>query len=149
MRITPAASAVTLDVPCSQVTAGTVLFEAPITMRATATGAGSMLSGIGRLVAAAQARETPVQRLADTIAGRFCYTVIGASAATFAFWTLAGALRPLWARADCMPQTTSVLVSNLCRWQLQIAVGCEARMLCFSCACSTAPIQIFLNLHAV
>ena len=71
-------------------TAGTVLFEAPITMRATSTGAGSTLSGIGRLVAAAQAREAPVQRLADTIAGRFCYTVMGASAATFAFWTLAG-----------------------------------------------------------
>ena len=76
----------------TQVTAGTVLFEAPITMRATSTGAGSTLSGIGRLVAAAQAREAPVQRLADTIAGKFCYTVIGASAATFAFWTLAGAL---------------------------------------------------------
>ena len=75
-----------------QVTAGTVLFEAPITMRATSTGAGSTLSGIGRLVAAAQAREAPVQRLADTIAGRFCYTVIGASAATFAFWSLAGAV---------------------------------------------------------
>ena len=71
-----------------------MLFEAPITMRATSTGAGSTLSGIGRLVAAAQAREAPVQRLADTIAGRFCYTVIGASAATFAFWTLAGG-RPL------------------------------------------------------
>ena len=67
-----------------------MLFEAPITMRATSTGAGSTLSGIGRLVAAAQAREAPVQRLADTIAGRFCYTVMGASAATFAFWTLAG-----------------------------------------------------------
>lgn len=62
-----------------------------MTMRATATGAGSTLSGISRLVAAAQAREAPVQRLADTIAGRFCYTVMGASAATFAFWTLAGA----------------------------------------------------------
>lgn len=94
MYATPAASIFTWGTPCWQVTAGTVLFEAPITLRATATGAGSTLSGIGRLVAAAQAREAPVQRLADTIAGRFCYTVIAASAATFAFWTLAGALRP-------------------------------------------------------
>ncbi len=85
-----------------QVTAGTVLFEAPITMRATSTGAGSTLSGIGRLVAAAQAREAPVQRLADTIAGHFCYTVMGASAATFAFWTLAGELPSLYGLTCCV-----------------------------------------------
>ncbi|CAL8460709.1 g240 [Coccomyxa elongata] len=72
------------------VTAGTVVFEAPITVRATSTGAGSTLAGIGRLVAAAQAREAPVQRLADTIAGRFCFSVMAASAATFAFWSTLG-----------------------------------------------------------
>ncbi|EIE25451.1 heavy metal translocatin [Coccomyxa subellipsoidea C-169] len=75
----------------SLVTAGTVVFEAPITVRASSTGAGSMLAGIGRLVAAAQAREAPVQRLADTIAGRFCFSVMAASAATFAFWSTLGA----------------------------------------------------------
>ncbi|BDA41935.1 probable copper-transporting ATPase SynA [Coccomyxa sp. Obi] len=72
------------------VTAGTVVFEAPITVRATSTGAGSTLAGIGRLVAAAQVREAPVQRLADTIAGRFCFSVMAASAATFAFWSTLG-----------------------------------------------------------
>lgn len=75
-----------------QVTAGTVVFEAPITVRASSTGAGSTLAGIGRLVAAAQAREAPVQRLADTIAGRFCFSVMAVSAATFAFWSTLGAL---------------------------------------------------------
>ena len=44
-----------------------------------------------RLVADAQAREAPVQRLADVVAGRFCYGVMAASSATFAFWSLAGA----------------------------------------------------------
>lgn len=44
-----------------------------------------------RLVADAQAREAPVQRLADVVAGRFCYGVMAASAATFGFWSLAGA----------------------------------------------------------
>jgi len=39
-----------------QVTAGTVLFEAPMIMRAQSTGADSTLSGIGRLVAAAQVK---------------------------------------------------------------------------------------------
>jgi len=32
-----------------------------------------------------------VQRLADVVAGRFCYSVMAASAATFAFWSLLGA----------------------------------------------------------
>ena len=43
-----------------------------------------------RLVAEAQSREAPVQRLADWVAGKFCYTVMAASAATFAFWSTLG-----------------------------------------------------------
>ena len=43
-----------------------------------------------RLVADAQSREAPVQRLADRVAGRFCYGIMAASAATFGFWSLAG-----------------------------------------------------------
>ena len=31
-----------------------------------------------------------MQRLADAVAGRFCYGVMAASAATFAFWSLVG-----------------------------------------------------------
>jgi cation transport ATPase len=37
-----------------------------------------------------QGREAPVQRLADSVAGRFCYTVMAASAITFSFWYLFG-----------------------------------------------------------
>lgn len=37
-----------------------------------------------------QSREAPVQRLADSVAGRFCYTVMAASATTFGFWYLLG-----------------------------------------------------------
>ncbi len=32
-----------------------------------------------------------MQQLADVVAGRFCYSVMAASAATFAFWSLLGA----------------------------------------------------------
>lgn len=53
--------------------------------------ASHLIPSIGRLVADAQAREAPVQRLADVVAGRFCYGVMAASATTFAFWSLAGA----------------------------------------------------------
>lgn len=35
-------------------------------------------------------REAPVQRLADAVSGKFCYGVMATSAATFAFWRLAG-----------------------------------------------------------
>lgn len=65
-------------------------YEGPISIKATSTGAESTLAGIGRLVAEAQAREAPVQRLADAVAGKFCYSVMAASALTFAFWSLAG-----------------------------------------------------------
>lgn len=34
----------------------------------------------------AQGREAPIQRLADTIAGPFVYSVMTLSAATFGFW---------------------------------------------------------------
>ncbi len=71
-------------------TAGTVNYEGALTVRTTSTGANSALAGIAGLVASAQAREAPVQRLADSVAGRFCYTVMAAAAATFAFWSLAG-----------------------------------------------------------
>lgn len=41
-------------------------------------------------MSSAQAREAPVQRLADAVAGRFCYGVMAAAAATFLFWLTAG-----------------------------------------------------------
>ncbi len=50
--------------------------------------------GIAALVSSAQSREAPVQRLADAVAGRFCYGVMAAAAATFLFWLTAGAA--LW-----------------------------------------------------
>lgn len=61
-------------------------------MSATTAAATSSppFAGIGRLVAAAQAREAPVQRVADAVAGKFCYGVMAASAATFTFWQTLG-----------------------------------------------------------
>lgn len=69
-----------------QVSAGTGVFEGPLTVRATTAGDGSVAAGIARTVADAQARAAPVQRLADAVAGPFVYAVMTASAATFAFW---------------------------------------------------------------
>ncbi|GFH08130.1 uncharacterized protein HaLaN_03045, partial [Haematococcus lacustris] len=36
------------------------------------------------------ARTAPIQRLADSVAGRFAYGVMALSAATFLFWATAG-----------------------------------------------------------
>ncbi|GLC60839.1 hypothetical protein PLESTB_001681900 [Pleodorina starrii] len=83
-------SALVAKGPGGRLTGGTVSYEGAITMRATATGAKSTLAGIARLVSDAQAREAPVQRLADAVAGRFCFGVMAAAAATFAFWLTAG-----------------------------------------------------------
>ncbi|KAG2492510.1 hypothetical protein HYH03_009175 [Edaphochlamys debaryana] len=83
-------SALVAKGPGGALVGGTVLYEGAVTMRATATGARSTVAGIARLVSDAQSREAPVQRLADAVAGRFCYSVMAASAATFAFWALAG-----------------------------------------------------------
>lgn len=76
--------------PGSHVTGGTINFEGPLDIKATATGGRSTLAGIAHLVEEAQINEAPVQRLADAVAGRFCYGVMTASAATFAFWSLFG-----------------------------------------------------------
>ena len=73
-----------------QVSAGTGVFEGPLTVRATTAGDGSVAAGIARTVADAQARAAPVQRLADAVAGPFVYGVMAASATTFAFWNFAG-----------------------------------------------------------
>lgn len=54
----------------SVVTAGTINYEGPVDVRATATGSESVLAGIGKMVVEAQSREAPVARLADGIAGR-------------------------------------------------------------------------------
>lgn len=85
-------SALVTKSPGERVSGGTVVWEAPLTVRATATGADSTLAGIARLVADAQAKGAPVQRLADSVAGRFCYGVMAASALALAFWSTAGPL---------------------------------------------------------
>ncbi|GBG61359.1 hypothetical protein CBR_g20392 [Chara braunii] len=74
-----------------EVTAGTVNCNGAIAVEARRPGGDTVLGDIVRMVEDAQTREAPVQRLADMIAGKFCYGVMAASAATFAFWQCFGA----------------------------------------------------------
>ena len=74
----------------SKVSAGTGVFEGPLTVEATSAGDASIVAGITKTIEEAQGRAAPVQRLADAIAGPFVFGVMGISVATFGFWTLAG-----------------------------------------------------------
>lgn len=69
-----------------QVTAGTTNFDGTLIVQATAAGGDAAISNIINLVEAAQARTAPIQRLADVVAGKFAYAVMGAATLTFAFW---------------------------------------------------------------
>lgn len=73
-----------------EVTAGTVNYNGTMTVEAMRAGGDTVMSDIIRMVEDAQTREAPVQRLADKVAGRFCYGVMALSGATFAFWTTFG-----------------------------------------------------------
>lgn len=66
--------------------AGTLNLDAPITVRATATGERTLLSECVRLIEAAEARRSRFVVLTDRIARRYAPTVHGAALATFLFW---------------------------------------------------------------
>ena len=76
--------------PESTVVAGTVVSGGSLRVRVTAVGEETALSGIMRLVAAAQASASRSQALADRAAAVLFYVAIASGAATFAYWWLAG-----------------------------------------------------------
>ncbi|XP_057959609.1 copper-transporting ATPase PAA2, chloroplastic [Malania oleifera] len=72
------------------VSAGTINWDGPLRIEASSTGSNSTISKILRMVEDAQGREAPIQRLADSIAGPFVYSIMALSAVTFAFWYYIG-----------------------------------------------------------
>ena len=75
-------------------------------------------------MAEAQSREVPLQRVADTVAGKFCYTVMASSAVTFAFWALAGRqhmiaiphIQACWTHTS-LNVALDVTIMSSCTWQ--------------------------------
>jgi P-type Cu+ transporter len=59
-------------------------------MRADKIGAGTLLARIVTLVAGAQRSRAPIQRLADTVAGRFVPAVLVVAAVAFLAWAMFG-----------------------------------------------------------
>jgi Cu2+-exporting ATPase len=76
--------------PNTTVVAGTVVAGGSLRIRTDATGEGTALSGIMRMVAAAQASASRAQALADRAAAVLFYVALAAGAITLGWWWLAG-----------------------------------------------------------
>jgi Cu2+-exporting ATPase len=76
--------------PGGKVIAGTVASGGSLRVRITAVGEQTALSGIMRLVAAAQASGSRTQDLADRAAAILFYVAVTSGAITFAYWWLSG-----------------------------------------------------------
>jgi Cu2+-exporting ATPase len=76
--------------PGTKVIAGTVAGGGSLRVSVTAVGDATALSGIMRLVSAAQASGSRAQALADRAAALLFYVAVVAGATTFIYWWLAG-----------------------------------------------------------
>lgn len=76
--------------PGAPVIAGTVAGGGSLRVRVTAVGEQTALSGIMRLVAAAQASSSRTQALADRAAAMLFYVAVAAGAVTFLYWWVSG-----------------------------------------------------------
>ena len=76
--------------PGGNVIAGTVAAGGSLRVRVTAVGEQTALSGIMRLVAAAQASGSRTQALADRAAAILFYVALVSGAITFAYWWFSG-----------------------------------------------------------
>ncbi len=72
----------------AKVIAGTVASGGSLRVRVTAIGDQTALSGIMRLVAAAQASGSRTQALADRAAAILFYVAVASGAITFTYWWL-------------------------------------------------------------
>ncbi len=72
--------------PGDRLLAGTLNQSGAIVMRATRVGRDTELARIVQLVAEAQGRKAPIQRLADRVAGYFCWGVMAIASLTFLVW---------------------------------------------------------------
>jgi Cu2+-exporting ATPase len=90
--------------PGGKVIAGTVASGGSLRIRIAALGEQTALSGIMRLVAAAQASGSRTQALADRAAAILFYVAVVSGAGTFAYWWLSGD------REHALIRTATVLI---------------------------------------
>ena len=109
--------------------AGTINGQGSLRCLATGTGKGTVLAGIIRLVAAAQASKPPVQRLVDRVSAVFVPVVISIALATLiGWWWLAGSFA-----AALIPAVSVLVIACPCALglatptALMVGVGRAAR----------------------
>jgi len=90
--------------PGASVVAGTVAAGGSLRLRVTAVGEATALSGIMRLVAAAEASRSRAQALADRAAALLFYVALGAGTVTLVAWWVLGD------REGALVRTATVLV---------------------------------------
>jgi len=90
--------------PGATVVAGTVAAGGSLRVRINAVGEQTALSGIMRLVAAAQASGSRAQALADRAAALLFYVAVASGVLTFGYWWLAGD------SAHALTRTATVLI---------------------------------------
>jgi P-type Cu+ transporter len=78
--------------PGESVSGATINRSGLLIIRATAVGAGTVLSRIVRMVEDAQADKAPIQRLVDQVSAIFVPVVIGLSLLTLLGWLLTGSI---------------------------------------------------------
>jgi Cu2+-exporting ATPase len=88
----------------SKVIAGAVASRGSLRVRITAVGDQTALSGIMRLVAAAEASGSRTQALADRAAAILFYVAVAAGAITFIYWSISGE------KEHAMIRTATVLI---------------------------------------
>ena len=128
------------------VTAGTTNFDGSIVVKCTASGGDAAISNIVTLVESAQARTAPIQRLADVVAGKFAYGVIGAAAATFFFWSGFGAKMFPKVLENSLSGGASKLAATL---SLSVQLACNVLVIACPCALGlAAPTAVLVGTGA-
>jgi P-type Cu2+ transporter len=97
-------SAAVAKSPGDRVVAGTVAAGGSLRIRVSAIGEATALSGIMRMVAAAQASASRAQALADRAAAILFYVALGSGVVTLVFWWIQGD------REGALVRTATVLV---------------------------------------
>ncbi len=128
------------------VTAGTTNFDGSIVVKCTASGGDAAISNIVTLVESAQARTAPIQRIADVVAGKFAYGVMGAAAATFLFWSGVGARMFPHVLENSLSGGASKLAATL---SLSVQLACNVLVVACPCALGlAAPTAVLVGTGA-
>jgi len=117
--------------PGDEVVGGALLWEAPIYMEARTAGGEGVVCDIRRAVEDAQAREAPIQRVADAVSGPFVYAIMGTALATFGFWLTVGATSFPQALASASAATGGAELSAL-----GLAAKLAVDVLVVACPCA-------------